>query len=127
MTGEKAPGFLLDEHVPVAVSAALRERGVDAVHVLEESLGGTSDPELMRWCQDRGRILVTRNYKDFAPLVEMLNRRNEAFPGVLFLSSGIGQADVGAHARVLDAWLRPRDDVGSSVTSTFGWLGKAGD
>lgn len=124
MTDRRAPRLLLDEHVTVSAACALREREADVVHVLEEGLGGTPDPELLRWCQDHGRILVTRNYKDFAPLVEMLNRRGERFPGVLFVSSAIGHADVGAHVRAVQAWLRRREEDEGDVTGTFGWLGR---
>lgn len=117
-----APGPLLDEHIAVSAARELRERDVDAVHVLEEGLGGTPDPRLLRWCQEHGRILVTRNYKDFAPLVEMLSRRGERFPGVLFVSPSIAQHDVGAHLRAVEAWLDRREDHEADVTGTFGWL-----
>lgn len=100
--------ILLDEQVSVAAARALRARGIDTLHVLEAELGGTPDPELIRWCQDADRVLVTRNYKDFAPLVEVLNRRAEAFPGVLLLLPAVPWSDLDAHVRAVERWIERR-------------------
>lgn len=123
MNGPGSPALLLDEHVPVALAHALRDRALDVRHALEEGLGGTPDPALLRWCQARGRVLVTRNYGDFAPLAEMLGRRGEDFPGVLFFSSSVPQADVGAHLRAVEVWLEGLKRGRGRVSGTFGWLG----
>lgn len=108
MKGADVPRLLLDEPVAFPVVEALRDRDVDAVHALEADLGGRSDAALLRWCRERDRILLTRNYKDFVPLVVTLRRRQEDIPGVLFFSSGIPWSDVDAHLRSVRAWLRGR-------------------
>lgn len=107
--------ILLDEQVAVATAGALRDRGIDTLHVLEADLGGTPDPELIRWCQSEGRVLVTRNYKDFAPLVEVMNRRAEDFPGVLLLLSSIPWSDLAAHVRAVERWIDRRVEGASDV------------
>lgn len=49
----------VDEDLPVIVAVMLRERGHDALSVLEQGLGGWKDPELWRAVQREGRFLVT--------------------------------------------------------------------
>ena len=58
-------GFLLDENVPLAIQAQLRQRepsirasvvGQPGVH-----LKGTSDIDLLIWIEKQGFVLVTRN------------------------------------------------------------------
>lgn len=58
-------------------------------------------------------------------MVEMLVRRKEEFPGVLFLSFRIPHSDVAAHPRALDAWLARRRRGEAEVAGTFAWLGRA--
>lgn len=100
----------------------LRAQGVDVVHVHDVWLGGTPDLEILQWAQSEGRIVVTRNYADFAPLVESLAASGEDFPGVLFYASSVRQSDVGAHVRALTDWITAHAAGGNPVASTFGWL-----
>ena len=113
-----APRFLCDEHIPYSVLASLSEAGVDVEHVVPLGLQGIADPSLLQVARERDRILLTRNYRDFAPLVAAWNREEISFPGVLFYSTSIRPTDVGAHVRALLAWLQEPHDVGN----TYGWL-----
>lgn len=110
--------FLCDEHIPYSVLAALAKAGVDVEHVVPLGLQGIADPALLRVATDRGRILLTRNYRDFAPLVAAWNRDGRDFPGVLFYSTSIRPTGVGAHVRPLMAWL----DGAQQIANTYGWL-----
>jgi predicted nuclease of predicted toxin-antitoxin system len=122
--------FLFDEHVNKPACDALRERGVDAVHVLDIGLEGASDPEVLDRAATEGRIVVTRNYRDFAGLVEAYNARQQSFPGVLFLAASLSQANVGGHVRGVEAWIAGEAAVNpdgveagrSSVAEGFGWV-----
>lgn len=116
------PGLLFDEHVNVAACRRLRAEQVDVVHVLEVGLAGRPDPEVLRWAMERGRIVITRNYQDFAPLVQNLASRGVGFPGVLFLSTSIRQGDVGAHVRAIHGWMEAFAAGDTSVTGGFAWL-----
>lgn len=119
----KLPRLLFDEHVSVPALRALRARGIDVVHVAEIGLAGSSDVAVLRHAQQHGLIVVTRDYGDFAPLVQALGSRGESFPGVLFLSSSIRQTDVAAHVRVVSEWLAAATEVGGNpVASGLGWL-----
>ncbi len=122
--------FLFDEHVSKPACHVLRERGVDVLHVLDVGLGRAPDSDVLAWAAAEGRIVVTRNYRDFARLIEAYNAQGWSFPGVLFLPVSLSQADAGAHVRAIEAWMAtqaaadPGDvAVGRSlITNGFGWV-----
>ena len=116
------PGLLLDEHVNFAAYQQLQARGVDVVHVVEAGLAGVPDPDLLQWAIRAARVVVTRNYQDFAPLVHGLAQQGITFPGVLFLATSIRQNDVGAHVRAIEKWIAAFAAGDTSVTNSFGWL-----
>lgn len=67
--------------------------------------------------------MVTRNAQDFAPLVEHAAREGWTFPGVLFYSPAVPQADVGSHIRALEAWIAAARSAGRNPAENgFGWL-----
>ena len=101
----------------------LRAQGVDVVHVAEVGMARADDATILQWAQREERIVVTRNYRDFAPLVEALAARRLPFPGVLFLSNSVRHSDAGAHVRVLDTWIATAHQAGQNpVQSSFAWL-----
>ena len=114
--------FLCDEHVGVPVCRALVEAGYDVVHLLGLGLGGTSDPRVPELAHDQGRILLTRNYKDFAPLAEVWSRKGTAFPGILFIAKSVPQSDPGAHVRALTASVEAAAEGGRRIEGAYGWL-----
>ena len=115
--------FLFDEHVSKPACDALRERGIDTIHVLDVGLGRADDGRILAHAADEGRIVVTRNYRDFAPLVEAYRARNEHFTGVLFVPISIAGGDVGAHVRGIERWVDAHGSGENPVADTFGWLG----
>lgn len=115
--------FVFDQHVNARALRTLREDGVDVVHVAEVGLSEADDPEIMAWAVREDRIVVTRNYRDFAPLAEAYGAGGREHPGVLFLSSSIGHADVGHHVRALQAWIRDAQTTGRNpARNGLGWL-----
>lgn len=115
--------FLFDQHVNGPAMYALRAQGVDIVHAAEIGMARADDASLLQWAQREGRIIVTRNYRDFAPLAEALAARRSAFPGVLFLASSIPHSDVGAHVRALTTWIAVVQQSGhNSVQGSCAWL-----
>lgn len=95
--------------------------GFDVRHAGEVGLGRASDPELLRAAAAEGRVVITRNYRDFGPLVETLSAREESFPGVLFLSPSIPQSDLAAHVRAIRSWCE-RAGAGNPVDGGAGWI-----
>lgn len=115
--------FLFDEHVNKPACDALRDRGVDVTHVLDIGLARASDADVFARAAVEGRIVVTRNYRDFSRLVEAYDARGEPFSGVLFLPVSLSQADVGTHARAVEEWMAAQAGEGNPIANTFGWLG----
>lgn len=114
--------FLFDVHVHRKACEQLRAAGIDVVHAVEIRLGRASDAELLERAIVEERIVVTRNYRHFVPLVEACVRRRRSFPGVLFLSPSISQTDVGAHVGAIRRWLAEGPEGTLRVANTYGWV-----
>ena len=115
--------FVFDQHVNAPAMRRLREGGVDVVHLAEVGLAEADDADVLAWAAREDRIVVTRNYQDFAPLAEAYAKRGVAFPGVLFYASSVRQSDVGHHVRALEEWVRAAEEAGGNpVRNGVGWL-----
>lgn len=115
--------FLFDEHVNKPACDALRARGVDVTHVLDIGLARATDAEVLARAAAEGQIVVTRNYRDFATLIQAYRAEGHRFAGVLFLPVSLSQADVGAHVRALEEWIAGQGAEGKPIENGFGWLG----
>jgi len=73
--------LLLDENISPAAAIALAADGVDAWHVRDRGLEGTTDHELLDRAYQEDRILVTLNVGDFEKLV----RERELHAGVVLI------------------------------------------
>lgn len=51
--------FLLDEHVPAAVAAGLKQKGIEVSTVQELGRSGLSDLEQVEYARQEGWVLVT--------------------------------------------------------------------
>lgn len=115
--------FVFDQHVNAPALRQLRKEGVDVVHVAEVGLSEADDAEILAWATEEDRIVVTRNYRDFAPLVDAYGRKSLFFPGVLFYATSVRHSDVGHHVRALREWI---GDAAASehnpVRNGIGWL-----
>ena len=59
--------FKIDENLPVEVATLLTDAGHDALTVLDQSLGGRSDPEISDVCRVEQRIVFSLDL-DFADI-----------------------------------------------------------
>src|ERR1044072_6981872 len=114
--------FFFDEHVSRPAAHELVKRGFDIAHVLEVGMKSASDPAVLEYAMEHGRILVTRNYRDFAPLVQLLNSQGRSFPGVLFIPHSISQRDTGGHVRAIEAWVESCPPGLNPAENTLIWL-----
>ena len=73
------PAFLVDECLPLDVTLAIRQRGLDATDLVERGLRGLADGGVWALAANEGRILITRDL-DF-PLRDVLPRP----PGLVLL------------------------------------------
>lgn len=73
--------LLLDENISPAAAVALAAEGIDAWHVRDRGLEGSTDHELLDRAYKEDRILVTLNVGDFEKLV----RERELHAGVVLI------------------------------------------
>ena len=69
----------LDENIPGAVAELMRAREFHVDTVLDESLGGRSDPDVLAAASTEGRLLVTldRGFGDVRSLTEATGSRTD--------------------------------------------------
>ena len=114
--------FLLDECLPAAIGAGLREAGHDCAHVYDLGMGGQPDEQIMAQAAAEERILVSAD-TDFgellatapviAPSLILLRRsdkRPEALANVILANLGQVQDDLtcGALVVISDTRIRSR-------------------
>lgn len=115
--------LLFDVHVHHGACRQLQSLGIDVVHAGDIGLGDAEDSDLLAAATAEGRIVVTRTYQDFAPLVDQLGKQGRSFPGVLFVPPSIEQSDAGAHVRAIQEWVAQAENDGRNpVENTMGWL-----
>ncbi|MBI2900507.1 MAG: DUF5615 family PIN-like protein [Planctomycetes bacterium] len=96
------PRFLLDEHIGRRVAEEAGRHGVDVRAVDGSDLAGLDDLALFRRAIADGRIVVTYNNADFAPLMGDLVREGALVPGVIFVDiQTIPTSDASGLARAL--------------------------
>jgi predicted nuclease of predicted toxin-antitoxin system len=78
------PKLLLDEHLSPTIAVVLRSLGLDAIHVRDRSLNGSSDAQVLERAFVEDRIVVTLNVVDFVRLA----RAREVHAGLILLAEG---------------------------------------
>jgi Domain of unknown function (DUF5615) len=73
----------MDEHVPAAISEALRVRGVDVVTVQEDARSGADDDDLLVRSAELGRVIFSQD-ADFLRLAAATQRAGDLFAGVIY-------------------------------------------
>jgi hypothetical protein len=87
-----AHAFYMDVHVPSAVTAGLRRRGVDAVTSQEDSTQESEDEALLKRAMQLGRVLFTQD-EDLLAIASRWQQESREFAGVVYchqLGPGIG-------------------------------------
>jgi len=74
----------MDVHVPLAVTKALRERGVDVLTAQEDEAAQLDDRLLLQRSTELGRVLVTQD-DDFLGLAVQALQNEHSFAGVIFI------------------------------------------
>ena len=121
--------LLLDEHFSPRIAEQLRGRGHDVIGVVEASMGGRSDPDLLAFATSERRAILTENVTDFIELARRAEIRGMSHFGLVFTSSRAlprsGKA-IGRLVQSLDTFLteRPGDDARADQTH---WLAATTD
>jgi predicted nuclease of predicted toxin-antitoxin system len=72
----------MDQHVPGAITEALRERGVDVLTAYEDGASELPDDLLLQRASVLGRVLFSRD-SDLLREASLLQQAGTAFPGVI--------------------------------------------
>lgn len=76
--------LLLDEMYPASIAEGLRDRGHDAVAVVERpELRNLADSDLFAAAQAESRAVVTENVADYVPIANGFDGRGEAHYGLV--------------------------------------------
>jgi predicted nuclease of predicted toxin-antitoxin system len=82
----------MDVHVPAAITAGLRRRGIDVLTSQEDGSARWSDDRLLERASQLGRVLFSQD-EDVVSLAALSQRQARVFSGVVYahqLSAGIG-------------------------------------
>jgi len=75
--------LLLDEDVRPMLAEIVRQRGYDAIHVLELGRTGKNDAEQLAYAVSRKRAILTHNIRDFRLLDRQYRQRGKEHFGIL--------------------------------------------
>lgn len=78
-----AVALYMDVHIPKAITAGLRARGVDVLTAQEDSATHLSDKQLLDRCQAYRRVFVTFD-KDLLREAAQRQKKGVAFAGVIY-------------------------------------------
>ncbi len=79
--------LLLDANLsPRGIAAKLREAGHDVLALAEHAtFEGLPDPQVLELAASEGRILITRNSRDFAPLARQWAEAGRPHAGIILI------------------------------------------
>lgn len=86
--------YFLDEHVSTAIAKGLQKRGIDVLTVMDASLLGREDKELLSFVREEQRVIVTQD-RDFLRLAA----QEASHPGVVYAPQ---DRSIGEMVRMLD-------------------------
>ncbi|MFO7767588.1 MAG: DUF5615 family PIN-like protein [bacterium] len=119
--------LLLDEHIHASAAPALRERGIDAIHVRDKESASSSDIDILATARSRRRVLVTRDAGDFMRLAEHLRASGGDPPGLLLVSHRFPPTAPDILVEALTEWVRSTEQMRLTVFRGSSWLRPPGD
>jgi len=99
-------GYYADEDVPVLAARIARGLGLDILHTEELGRKGVRDQDQLLFAARQGRILITRNCKDFWPMSEEFAANQSPHAGVLCITKSLEDRPAAEIARALVAFDR---------------------
>lgn len=111
-------GFLFDEMFPQSLAARLRDRGYDAISVADHrELAGLDDEALLAAAARAGRVLVTRNVRDFVIIAGQWTEAGREHAGLVLVTSRFVD-----HPRSYGAVVRALEALGTVAPNGVAWL-----
>lgn len=104
--------LLLDANLsPKRIGSALEKRGHDILSLASDAaLGALDDPEVLELAAAQERILVTRNSRDFAPLLREWAEAGRHHAGCILIWT-LDHHEFGAIIKGVSELLRDRRDA----------------
>ena len=104
--------LLLDANLsPRRVGSALEKRGHDVLSLASDAtLGALDDPQVLELAAREDGIVVTRNSRDFAPLLREWAEADRHHAGCILIWT-LGHHEFGAIIKGIDRLLRERPDA----------------
>lgn len=104
--------LLLDANLsPKRIGSPLKERGHDVLSLASDAaLGALDDPDVLKLAAEQDRILVTRNSRDFAPLLREWAEADSHHAGCILIWT-LGHHEFGAIIKGVVALLSDRPDA----------------
>jgi len=109
-------GFLLDEHLPLSWRSRIaNDLRVDVWTVGDPAAPakGTSDPELLNWCERHGFVLITRDRRTMSGHLSTHLTRGGHVPSVFILHPDMGLRATLAELRLVTEAALPGEFVDS--------------
>ena len=78
-----ALAFYMDVHVPAAITAGIRRRGIEVLTSQEDGTRRAADDELLARATELGRVLVSQD-EDLLSIARQWQREQRAFTGLVF-------------------------------------------
>ena len=78
-----ALGYLMDVHVPMAITEGLRRTGIDVLTAFEDGSNRLEDHDLLQRATDLGRVVFTQDIR-FKALAASWQREGRPFAGLIF-------------------------------------------
>jgi predicted nuclease of predicted toxin-antitoxin system len=81
--------FAINENVDLDIIAGVRLRNpeIDMFDVRDVGLGNTDDRDILTWCANEGRILVTHDVNTLTDYAYERIRAGESMPGLVILKN----------------------------------------
>lgn len=109
-----ALGLYMDVHVPAAITASLRRRGIDVLTCQDDSMRQADDENLLRRATQLRRIMVSQD-EDFLSIASVWQKAGWEFFGLVFAPQR--GASIGRYIDDLDliATCCTAEEIASSV------------
>ena len=104
--------LLLDANLsPKRIGSVLQKRGHDVLSLASDAaLGALDDPQVLELAAEQARILVTRNSRDFAPLLREWAEAGRHHAGCILIWT-LGHHEFGAIIKGVGELLRDRPEA----------------
>jgi hypothetical protein len=90
--------YLLDEHISLALRTQILRRypklQVWAINDPYAPAKGTKDPDILKWCEENGFILVTNNRKSMPVHLADHLARGGHIPGILIINDDLSMGEI---------------------------------